>query len=109
MAQTIMLIFISLVVVVKLDLSRRWYVMLFITSTLSLGISGKLLDMDHKYLRSIQSDLTSIQESSDSIESAVSTIESGVSTIESGVSTIESDVSSIETTVGVYLPSILSK
>ena len=102
MAQTIMLIFISLVVVVKLDLSRRWYVMLFITSTLSLGISGKLLDMDHKYLRSIQSDLTSIQESSDSIES-------GVSTIESGVSTIESDVSSIETTVGVYLPSILSK
>ena len=102
MAQTIMLIFISLVVVVKLDLSRRWYVMLFITSTLSLGISGKLLDMDHKYLRSIQSDLTSIQESSDSIESAVSTIESGVSTI-------ESDVSSIETTVGVYLPSILSK
>jgi hypothetical protein len=95
MAQTIMLIFISLIVVVKLDLSRRWYVMLFITSTLSLGISVKLLDMDHKYLRSIQSDLSSIQESSDSIES--------------GVSSIQSDVSSIEITVGVYLPSISSK
>jgi peptidoglycan hydrolase CwlO-like protein len=109
MAQTIMLIFISLILVVKLDLSRRWYVMLFITSTLSLGISGKLLDMDHKYLRSIQSDLSSIQESSDSIESDVSSIESDVSSIKSDVSSIKSDVSSIEITVGVYLPSISSK